>query len=114
MPLFDMPIDELEAFRPSIDEPSDFDRFWTDTLRETDEQALDISFTRVAPGLENIEAFDLSFVGFGGQRINGWMLIPGPLDEPRPCVVPSISATQAAVGRCLTGFFGRVLGTPAS
>jgi cephalosporin-C deacetylase len=87
MPVFDMPIDELEAFRPSIDEPSDFDQFWAATLRETDEQALDISFTRVAPGLENIEAFDVSFVGFGGQRINGWMLIPRALDEPLPCVV---------------------------
>jgi cephalosporin-C deacetylase len=93
MPLFDMPIDQLEKYRPAVEEPSDFDRFWSDTLDEADGQPLGASYARVAPGLETIEAFDLSFSGFGGQTIKGWMLIPGPVDEPRPCVVQYLGFT---------------------
>ena len=34
MPAFDLPLPELERYRPDIDEPADFDAFWRDTLKE--------------------------------------------------------------------------------
>lgn len=87
MPLFDMPVDELEMYRPALNEPADFDQFWADTLQSARGQPLDATYDRVAPGLAAIEAFDLEFSGFAGQRIKGWMFIPTSLDSPRPCVV---------------------------
>jgi len=32
MPLTDMPLEELRAYRPAVAEPEDFDGFWTKTL----------------------------------------------------------------------------------
>ncbi|MQC25010.1 MAG: acetylxylan esterase, partial [Chloroflexi bacterium] len=33
MPLFDLPLSELEAYRPARTEPKDFDAFWQRTLQ---------------------------------------------------------------------------------
>lgn len=41
MPLFDLPLDVLRAYRPDRDEPADFDHFWNGTLREAAGLALD-------------------------------------------------------------------------
>ena len=34
MPIFDLPLPELERYQPEIDEPDDFDDFWASTLAE--------------------------------------------------------------------------------
>ena len=34
MPYSDLPLADLEAYRPSIPEPGDFDEFWSRTLHE--------------------------------------------------------------------------------
>jgi len=34
MPLFDYPLERLQAYLPERDEPADFDAFWQQTLSE--------------------------------------------------------------------------------
>ena len=46
MPLFDLPLPELEQYVPERDEPEDFDAFWSQTLAETRLHPLDARFER--------------------------------------------------------------------
>ena len=88
--LFDKPLKELETYLPDREEPPDFDAFWETTLAEARAFPLDASFDPVDCGLETLDAFDVTFNGYGGQPIKGWFLIPRQRQEPLPCVVEFI------------------------
>ena len=76
MALFDLPQEQLEAYRPARREPGDFTAFWRNTLAETRAHALNAEFVPVDAGLKTLEVFDVSFAGFGGQTVKGWLLVP--------------------------------------
>ncbi len=88
--LFDMPLEQLERYAPPREEPADFDAFWEETLRETREHALDARFEPSDFGLATVETFDVTFNGYGGQPIKGWLLLPRGRTGPLPCVVEYI------------------------
>jgi cephalosporin-C deacetylase len=90
MPLFDMPLDRLQSYMPERDEPSDFDAFWSETLRQAREAASPASFVPYDAGLRSVETFDVTFSGYGGQPIKGWLLLPRERTGPLPCVVEYI------------------------
>ncbi len=87
MPLFDLPLERLRDYRPDRDEPADFDEFWSRTLAEAGEFALDAQFTPYEAPYANVEVYDVSFAGWGGHRINGWFLVPRGATGPLPCVM---------------------------
>ena len=87
MAFFDMPLEQLQAYRPQRDEPADFDAFWQATLAETRSHALEPEFTPIDVGLRNLETFDVSFSGYGGQRIKAWLVMPRQRSSNIPCVV---------------------------
>jgi cephalosporin-C deacetylase len=87
MAFFDMPLEQLEVYRPDRGEPADFDAFWQATLEDARRHPLDARFEPVDYNLKSIEAFDVTFAGFGGQPIKGWLLLPRERQEPMPCVV---------------------------
>ena len=87
MPFFDMPLNELESYRPQREEPDDFDSFWQQTLAEAGELPLEARFKPVDEGLQTIDAYDVTFAGFGGQPVKGWFLLPRHRSGPLPCVV---------------------------
>ncbi|QCB96005.1 acetylxylan esterase [Arthrobacter sp. PAMC25564] len=80
MPLFDMPLDQLRAYTSSAVEPEDFDEFWGQTIAEAREFPLDAVYTPVENHLRVIDSFDVSFSGFGGARIKGWLHLPANRD----------------------------------
>lgn len=84
---FDLPLEELQVYRPSRVEPPDFDTFWSQTLEEARQFPLNATFEPVDVGLRLVETFDVTFNGYGGQAIKGWLLLPRGLDGPLPCVV---------------------------
>lgn len=84
---FDLPLEQLKIYRPPREEPSDFDAFWQQTLAEARTFPLNAAFERVDYGLRTVEAFDVTFNGYGGQPIKGWLLLPRQRQEPLPCVV---------------------------
>jgi cephalosporin-C deacetylase len=88
--LFDMPLEELKTYLPPREEPSDFDAFWEQTLAEMRAFALDATFEPVDYGLRTVETFDVTFNGYGGQPVKGWLLLPRQRSGPLPCVVEYI------------------------
>ncbi|HEX6607610.1 MAG TPA: acetylxylan esterase, partial [Chloroflexia bacterium] len=90
MAIFDLPLDELRQYRPPRNEPADFDAFWATTLAAARAFPLDAQFAPVDYGLRTVETFDLTFSGYGGQRIKGWLLLPRNRAGRLPCVVEYI------------------------
>jgi len=85
--LFDLPLEQLRQYRPSRDEPPDFDTFWADTLAEARRHPLAAGFEPFDVGLSTVESFDVSFAGYGGQPVRGWLLLPAVRTGRLPCVV---------------------------
>ncbi len=89
MALYDLPQEALETYLPTRQEPEDFTAFWTQTLTETRAYPLGAQFTPVDAGLRTLDVFDVSFAGFGGQTIKGWLLLPRG-ETNLPCVIETI------------------------
>ncbi|MCC6904520.1 MAG: acetylxylan esterase [Anaerolineae bacterium] len=90
MAFFDMPLDELERYRPARSEPADFDAFWTRNLEAARAHPLNIRFEPYDAGLNTVEVFDVTFAGYAGQAIKGWLLLPRHREGPVPGVVQYI------------------------
>ncbi len=95
MAFFDLTLEELKTYRPAREEPKDFDAFWKSTLDEARAHPLNAKFERVDYGLIAQETFDVTFNGFGGQAVKGWLILPTQHvrangHSPLPCVVEFI------------------------
>lgn len=90
MAYFDLELEELQVYKPRRDEPVDFDAFWKTTLAETRAHPLDARFVPADFGLRAIETFDVTFNGYAGQPIKGWLLLPRERKGTLPCVVEYI------------------------
>lgn len=111
MAFFDLPLEQLQTYQPSVMEPADFDTFWQYTLAETRAAPLNARFEKVDYGLTAQATYDVTFSGFGGQPVKGWLLLPAHQKDPMPCVVEYIGYGVGAVSR-LTGCFGRAPVSP--
>ena len=87
MTLNDMPVEEMQAYKPEPVEPSDFDSFWARNLSRTRSQPIDARFVRADFGLRAIETYDVTFNGFEGQPVKGWFLLPRNRSGRLPCVI---------------------------
>ncbi len=90
MPQFDLSLDELASYDPRLEAPADLDAFWEETLSETRSHSLDPVIVPAESPLTVIESYDVSWRGFGGDAIRGWLHLPTarvPGDGPRPAVV---------------------------
>ncbi len=90
MALVDLPLDELRVYRPPLDEPADFDAFWSATLAESRAKRSPAVVDEVDSHLETIQAFDVTFTGFDGQPIKAWLLHPAGRSGPLPTIVEYI------------------------
>ena len=90
MALFDLPIEQLRTYNPARVEPTDFDSFWARTLTAARQYPLDATFTPVSYGLSTLETYDVTFKGFDGQPIKGWLLLPKHRTDKIPGVVEFI------------------------
>lgn len=88
--LFDLPLAELQTYLPPRNEPPDFDAFWQETLAGARAFPLNAQFERADFGLRAVETIDVTFNGYGGQPIKGWLLLPAQCREPLPCMVEYI------------------------
>jgi cephalosporin-C deacetylase len=90
MALFDLSFEELQDYVPPRREPADFDSFWQETLTAVRQYPLDAHFVPVDHFLRTVQCFDVTFNGYGGQPIKGWLLLPAQRSAPLPCVVEYI------------------------
>ena len=86
MPQYDLPLSELRAYTPDLPAPSDLDEFWATTLAEARSHDLAATFEPVDSGLTVIETLDVTFAGFGGAPIRGWLHLP----VDRPARLPAV------------------------
>lgn len=87
VPLTDLSLTELRAYRPDVDEPEDFDAFWARSIAEARRNDLDVRSVPVANKLALIDTFDLSFAGYGGTPVRAWLHVPAGTRTPLPTVV---------------------------
>ena len=76
----------LKATAPQT-KAADYDAFWAETLEKA--RALPADFRREPspyPG-DFVKVWAVSYNGFGGQRIQGWLVIPEFAPKPCPCIV---------------------------
>jgi cephalosporin-C deacetylase len=76
MAFYDLSREELQRYKPERREEKDFDSFWAATLSEAASRPLDASFVPWAGGLDAVEVLDVSFAGYGGQRVAAWLVLP--------------------------------------
>ena len=88
MAQIDLPLDQLRAYRPDLTQPDDFDDFWADDAGGgARSHPLDATFEPVDTGLAVIDTFDVTFRGFGGSPVRGWLHLPATRTGPLPGVV---------------------------
>ncbi|CAN5907514.1 hypothetical protein BH24DEI2_BH24DEI2_23330 [soil metagenome] len=93
MPLFDLPLESLQSYQPELNKPADFGTFWDDTLAEARAHPLNAIFEKVETRLKTVESYDVTFAGYGGQSIKGWLSLPvghSSTAGKLPCVVEYI------------------------
>jgi cephalosporin-C deacetylase len=84
---YDLPLDELRRYQPELPVPDDLEQFWKQTLIEARGYDLAATFTPVDNGLAVIETLDVSYAGYGGSKVRGWLHLPVGRDRPLPAVV---------------------------
>jgi cephalosporin-C deacetylase len=88
---FDLPLAELETYRPELRQPADLTDFWSTTLAAAREHPLDVTWAPADTGLACIDTWDVTFPGFDGQPVRGWLHLPArrvhEVDGRLPAVV---------------------------
>jgi cephalosporin-C deacetylase len=88
--LIDLPLAELVDYRPEPLLPADFDAFWERTLDEARSIPLEATFDPFDAGLRTVDTYDVTFRGFGGHPIKGWLNVPRGAGGPLAAVVEYI------------------------
>jgi cephalosporin-C deacetylase len=77
----------LRAYRSTQDLPDDFADFWRDTLAGARRFGTPPSAVPVETPLAAIDVFDVTFPGFGGDPVRGWLRLPRHREGRLPAVV---------------------------
>ncbi|GLY19297.1 acetylxylan esterase [Kineosporia rhizophila] len=90
----DLPLSELRTYRSEVPRPDDFEEFWQRTLKESRAAGFETRLEPVDNRLTTVDTWDVTFAGFGGQPVKGWLHLPANRGEgPLPGVVEYIGYT---------------------
>lgn len=84
---FDLPLDELERYRPDLSPPEDFDRVWSETLSSARSVPMQVQRKPATTRLSTVTVDDLTFPGFGGEPVAAWLVRPANAQGRLPVVV---------------------------
>lgn len=110
MARFDMPLEEMRAYRPQVREPADFDKFWARTLAASRAVGGRVRAERVEGPVNLADIYDVTFPGYAGEPVRAWLAVPAGADAPLPTVVEyrgygnGRGLAHEAVGWALAGF----------
>jgi len=119
MPLTDLPLDQLRAYRPTVRRPGDFDAFWADTVagaRAAGEGTAPVLTPAETP-VTALDVQDLTFPGFAGDPVHAWVSRPAGATGDLPVVVEFLgynggrSRPGERVGWALAGYVHVVMDT---
>lgn len=72
----ELPLDQLERYRPELTHQPDFDEFWRATLQAARTDADPVQAVRVDVGVRAVDTYDVTFSGWDSEPIRGWLLLP--------------------------------------
>ena len=81
MPLFDLPLAQLRSYTSDVRMPEDLREFWDATIGNARAYPLNARFEPVENYLSVIDTFDVTFAGYGGEPIKGWLHLPATRDS---------------------------------
>lgn len=89
MALFDLPLDQLESYRPDVTEPDGLDAFWAGRLDGARQHPVLLDVRPVDTGLATVRTWDVTFTGAHGHPIRAWFSRPAAAadDDALPAVV---------------------------
>jgi cephalosporin-C deacetylase len=87
MPVTDWDLAQLEAYDPQLPEPADLHAFWATTLAEARAAGWSARFEPVETGLALVDVYDVTFAGFAGDPVKGWLQVPAGAATQLPAVV---------------------------
>jgi cephalosporin-C deacetylase len=123
MQSYDMPWAEMKGYRPALTQAHDFDAFWEASVAEARRDPLETGIQEVSTPYP-LRAWDLSWAGFGGGRIQGRLMLPagsGPApvavllhgyDWYRPGLAEMLAWIGAGVGALAVDIRGQDPGSP--
>lgn len=87
MPFPDLIQPELGDYVSRVETPGDFSDFWAQTIAEARGIGGAVSLVRVETSLRAVEVYDVTFPGFGGHPVKGWLVLPTQRSGKLPLVV---------------------------
>lgn len=87
MGAFDLPLDQLQQFRPAITLPDDFDRAWNRTLADARTMPMNVQRCPTESRLRTLVVEDVRFPGFGGEPVAAWLIRPARPAGRLPVIV---------------------------
>jgi cephalosporin-C deacetylase len=87
MPVFELPLEQLEAYKGTNPCPADIDQFWDDALAELDKTD---PCPELAPSSFQVpfaDCFDLYFAGVQSARVHAKYLRPKSENNPHPAIL---------------------------
>jgi cephalosporin-C deacetylase len=87
---FDLPLAELESYAPELALPADLDTFWDGTLAAARAHPMDVRWEPVDTGLTAFRTLDVTYPGFAGQPVRGWLHLPAAQDRATEAGLPTV------------------------
>jgi cephalosporin-C deacetylase len=87
MPFSDIQHPALAGFQSAVKMPDDFNAFWESTLAEARQHQGQIRLDRVDSPIALFDLFDVTFPGFAGDPVRGWLVRPKGVAGQLPLVV---------------------------
>lgn len=72
----DMPLVELQKYRPPLTREPEFDAFWEKTRREAEPVPLDPVLEKTEFPVDGVDVYQVTYRGFGDVRVRAWYLEP--------------------------------------
>ncbi|TYQ12991.1 UNVERIFIED_CONTAM: cephalosporin-C deacetylase [Acetivibrio alkalicellulosi] len=73
---YDMPLKELEKYKPHLTRHSDFEDFWEKSLKKLESISREYSLIPYDYPVKGVEVYQISYSGFENANIDGWLAIP--------------------------------------
>lgn len=90
MPLSDLPLEQLQAYRYPRSAPAGLEAFWSDTLAQARAAGGELTVTPADTGVTAFDISDVTFPGFAGEPIKAWWTRPKDISDDLPVVVEYI------------------------
>lgn len=87
MPFPDLVHPAIDAYESAVTMPADFAAFWEATLAEARGMGGSVSIVPAETTLKLVEVFDVTFPGFGGHPVKGWLVLPRNREGRLPLLV---------------------------